>query len=1041
MVFCSGCDTQFSLSGRSRHWAQTSQHECLAAAEAYRKQLLAAAAPDDGEEGLARPFEGDYFGDYDIQDFRTPNDNEAVALSDHDIDMLDEHGHGSDALDLDRFSLGASGSGLHELDEDEGDADDGEEDEEAADADDEDEDGEDMDGEDDEDEEDGDFEPSEDDKYEEEEADFVSWEPPLELGQDAQPSEHAANPAREDDIAEEAAILPRASRQAAENNLRRKTFIVRYAQPLPSSGHRAILGQRTQRPAYSAYKARIDAEGSNPWAPFQSQLDWEVARWAKTRGPGSTALTELLAIKGLPDTLGLSFKTAQELNKLIDEGMPSGRPQFKRREIIVQGEVFEVYYRDVLECIRALFGDPEFAKHLLLFPEMHYTDATKKVRLYFDVNTGDWWWKIQQKLDKRRAGGTVIPIIISSDKTQLTVFGNKSAYPVYLTIGNLPKDIRRKPSHRGQILLAYLPTSNLEHITNKAARRRTLSNLFHACMRQILSPLQTAGEDGVSMTSGDGRLFRCHPILAAYVGDYPEQTLVACCKKGDCPKCPIHRDELGNSTDTDRAIRDISKTLDALDTFDAGPRAYNNACKSIGIKPIIHPFWENLPYIDIYAAITPDILHQLYQGVVKHLVSWIKTAYSVIEIDARCRRMPPNHNLRHFAKGISKLQRVTGKEHADICRILIGLIIGLPLPDGLNPARLVRATRALLDFLYVAQYPVQTTETLELLRDGLTRFHANKDIFVTLGIRTGFNIPKLHGLDHYPLSTRLLGSLDNFDTQYSECLHIDFAKEAYRATNRKDEFSQMTLWLERREKVQRHDVFLKWRLADSNSVAPHVNSSTEPSSSSPSTALPPSAPSQSHPVHPLPVPAAPMFTSVRMTRHPSAKGVPISRLIADYGATYFHDALARFLVKYNNPELSAAQTERAASAFYVPFNTVSVYHKIKFVLGDVQDFLDRPAQPTDVIHARPARTGKYGKGVPGRFDTALVNDGRGAATGVEGYRVGQIRVVFTIPRRAIDTVFPGPNARRPQHLAYVEWFTAFTEPDQHHDRFTYMTMF
>ncbi len=75
--------------------------------------------------------------------------------------------------------------------------------------------------------------------------------------------------------------------------------------------------------------------------------------------------------------------------------MPSGRPQFKRREIIVQGEAFEVYYRDVLECIRALFGDPEFAKHLLLFPEMHYTDATKKVRLYFDVNTGDWWWKIQ----------------------------------------------------------------------------------------------------------------------------------------------------------------------------------------------------------------------------------------------------------------------------------------------------------------------------------------------------------------------------------------------------------------------------------------------------------------------------------------------------------------------------------------------------------------------------------------------------------------------------------------------------------------------
>ena len=37
----------------------------------------------------------------------------------------------------------------------------------------------------------------------------------------------------------------------------------------------------------------------SPWAPFRSQLDWEVARWAKLRGLTSTAVAELLAIPGV----------------------------------------------------------------------------------------------------------------------------------------------------------------------------------------------------------------------------------------------------------------------------------------------------------------------------------------------------------------------------------------------------------------------------------------------------------------------------------------------------------------------------------------------------------------------------------------------------------------------------------------------------------------------------------------------------------------------------------------------------------------------
>jgi hypothetical protein len=97
----------------------------------------------------------------------------------------------------------------------------------------------------------------------------------------------------------------------------------------------------------------------------------------------------------------------------------------------------------------------------------------------------------------------------------------------------------------------------------------------------------------------------------------------------------------------------------------------------------------------------------------------------------------------------------------------MGLIVDIRLKDGMSPVRLIRAVRALLDFLYIAQFPSQTDETLELLKASLDRFHENKGIFVDLGIRSNFNIPKLHSLQHYVESVKFFGTTDNYNTETS----------------------------------------------------------------------------------------------------------------------------------------------------------------------------------------------------------------------------------------------------------------------------------
>ena len=66
-----------------------------------------------------------------------------------------------------------------------------------------------------------------------------------------------------------------------------------------------------------------------------------------------------------------------------------------RDELRVDGKSYDIYYRDVVECIRALFGDSDFDSELLLAPERHYEDASMNNHAYHDMNTGCWWWDTQ----------------------------------------------------------------------------------------------------------------------------------------------------------------------------------------------------------------------------------------------------------------------------------------------------------------------------------------------------------------------------------------------------------------------------------------------------------------------------------------------------------------------------------------------------------------------------------------------------------------------------------------------------------------------
>ena len=76
-------------------------------------------------------------------------------------------------------------------------------------------------------------------------------------------------------------------------------------------------------------------------------------------------------------------------------------------------------------------------------------------QIYSEINTGDWWWDTQDQLP---AGATIVPVICASDKTQLTnLLGDQNAWPQYLTIGTIQRDIHCTQKKRAWILIGLIP--------------------------------------------------------------------------------------------------------------------------------------------------------------------------------------------------------------------------------------------------------------------------------------------------------------------------------------------------------------------------------------------------------------------------------------------------------------------------------------------------------------------------------------------------------------------------------------------------------
>ncbi|KAF8449495.1 hypothetical protein L210DRAFT_3609699 [Boletus edulis BED1] len=730
-----------------------------------------------------------------------------------------------------------------------------------------------------------------------------------------------------------------------------------------------------------------EAAGWGTYAPFRDAEEWELAEWL-IKNVNQQGMEDFLKLPITHNRTQPSYHSKYLFMKAIDQ-LPTG-PEWSCELIRVHGnavldepmgnveadgeddaEELELWLRDPVACVRELISNPTFKDDIAYTPEKVYADPQGQTRWYDEMWTGDWWWETQRRMP---ASATITP-------------GDKSAWPVYLSIGNISKQTRRQPASHASVLLGYLPVSKLHSFDdNSLASYR----LFHYCMKKILQPLVVAGQEGVKMVCADGRVWRVFSILAAYVADHPEQCLIACCTENRCPKCLVRVDQRGEHIECPH--RNQAQTTNILHA--QATSQYPPEFIAQGLRTIFSPFWSDLPHTDIFTCISSDILHQLLQGLLKDYVKkWCTNIAGKPNFDAHFRAMPYFPGLRHWKRGISKVKQWTGSDHKQLQRVFVTALIGaIPHQD------VIKASCALIDFIHIAQFQSQMDDTILALQRALVDFHRYKDIFIELGCREHFNIPKLHSLTHYVSTIKNFGSLDGVNTEHSERLHIDYAKKVYAKSNHKDYTIQMTKWLQRQEAVIWFRSFLNWR---------HHNACDDDD---------PDA---------TPLDAFLTGPRYRVAKRPHFAKKTIKYLIEQHGAVGFTEALKAFVNML--PHAHQFFEPNIYDRFDCFSNIVITLRPHEHVSNDsfarIRCHIRKPTFFLGLLMHPQHLNGPRKPPTPAQFDTVLVlvdEEEHGRAGGFHGLHVAEIRAIFTLPPHL-------GNFHEP--VAYVHWFKPFSHID------------
>lgn len=97
---------------------------------------------------------------------------------------------------------------------------------------------------------------------------------------------------------------------------------------------------------------------------------------------------------------------------------------------VTEGEnsrIVVVYFCNIIEVLRDLIGNTQLKAHMRYAPERHWTSRARRKRVFGEMWTGDWWWRIQVSSSSYPRMSFYLPEVLGAAKRSQSDY--RAAHP------------------------------------------------------------------------------------------------------------------------------------------------------------------------------------------------------------------------------------------------------------------------------------------------------------------------------------------------------------------------------------------------------------------------------------------------------------------------------------------------------------------------------------------------------------------------------------------------------------------------------------